>query len=121
MNAFRSFTNASSDFLFVSADGASLDGLVTLTDIELVITGNSPLTTPISALMAAKPVALALDDTALTAANTLREYRLTSIPVIENRVSRRIAGVVRSRRLTAVALQASANANSTVAGSDASR
>ena len=103
--ALVAFAGASSDFLFVSADGVALDGIVTVSDLTLEHSRETPRATPLAKIMSAKPVAVALDDTCVTAANTLRETRLNSLPVVETRTTRKIAGVIRSRRLTALALR----------------
>ncbi|GDY22750.1 hypothetical protein LBMAG56_40970 [Verrucomicrobiota bacterium] len=103
--ALAAFAGATSDFLFISADGATLDGIVTLTDLGQEQTRQTPRTTPLSKFMSDKPVAIALDDTAVTAANTLREYRLTTLPVVDSRSTRRLAGVISTRRLTAIVLR----------------
>ena len=103
--ALAAFAGATSDFLFISADGATLDGIVTLTDLGQEQTRQTPRTTPLSKFMSDKPLAIALDDTAVTAANTLREYRLTTLPVVDSRSTRRLAGVISTRRLTAIVLR----------------
>ena len=51
--------------------------------------------------MTKNPVALAADDTCALAYAALREYRLKSLPVVEGKESRKLAGCIRVRRLLA--------------------
>jgi len=55
--------------------------------------------------MAAHPVALSPDDTALTASVTLRDYRLKTLPIVERTDGRRLVGCIRARRLMAFILK----------------
>ena len=49
--------------------------------------------------MTKNPVALACDDACSAAAATTREYRLKSLPIVESKETRKIAGCLRARRL----------------------
>jgi len=49
--------------------------------------------------MTKNPVALALDDDCAVAATAIREYRLKSLPIVERKDNRKLAGCVRIRRL----------------------
>ena len=59
--------------------------------------------------MAARPIALTPDDSALTASRTLRDYRLKTLPIVERGdergEGRRLVGCIRARRLMAFVLQ----------------
>ena len=55
--------------------------------------------TPASEFMTKDPVALAVDDTCAVAAEALREYRLKSLPIVERKDNRKLAGCLRARRL----------------------
>lgn len=51
--------------------------------------------------MTKNPVAVSLEDDCAVVAAAFREYRLKSLPVVEHKDSRRVAGCVRVRQLMA--------------------
>jgi NADH dehydrogenase len=97
----RAFVEHGNEFFFVSADGKTLDGVVTITDLLRGRSVGSLATTPITEFMTRNPVVLAADDDCAVAAATFREYRLKSLPVVENKTSRKPVGCLRIRRLMA--------------------
>ncbi len=99
------FARHSSDFFFVSPDGVRLDGLVTLTDLIRAQSGGAKPETPLADFMKQDPATLAESDTALVAAAAFREHGYKTLPVVADKVSRRIVGVVRVRKLIARVLQ----------------
>src|ERR1051325_8881422 len=57
--------------------------------------------TPAREFMTKNPVAVAMDDDCALAASSIREYRLKSLPVVEGKDNRKLAGSLRVRRLMA--------------------
>lgn len=99
------FVRHSNEFFYVSRDGQSLEGLVTMTDLlRAHATGLSP-EAPVTEFMVRNPMSLAVDDSCAAAAGVLREYRLKTLPIVEQTGSRRLAGCFRARRLMAYVLK----------------
>jgi NADH dehydrogenase len=97
----HAFIETNNELFFVSADGQTLDGVVTITDLLRGRAAGAAGATPLSEFMTKNPVALAADDNCATAATSFREYRLKSLPVVESKESRRLVGCIRVRRLMA--------------------
>ncbi len=101
----RLFANNESPFFLVSADGQRLDGLVTLTDLLRAQASGIAPETPLSEFMIADPAIITVNDTALIAAATFREHGHKWLPVVEDVTGRRIAGVIRARKMIARIMQ----------------
>jgi NADH dehydrogenase len=101
----RAFVQNSNEFFYVSSDGQTLEGVVTMTDLIRAQSSGATRETPATEFMAKNPIALAADDTCLTAATVLREYRLKSLPIVERKDARRLVGCIRARTLMAYALK----------------
>jgi NADH dehydrogenase len=101
----RAFVEHGQEFFFVSSDGQTLEGVVTITDLLRGQDGQTAGATPVSDLMTKNPVAVAIDDDCTVAAGALREYRLKSLPVVEHKKSRKLAGCLRVRRLMAFVIK----------------
>lgn len=99
------FARNPSDFFFVSPDGARLDGMITLTDLLRAQSNGVMPDTPLADFMKKDPTALAATDSALIAASAFREHGFKTIPVVADKTSRRIVGVVRVRKLIARVLE----------------
>lgn len=99
------FAGTTSEFFYVSGDGARLDGLITLTDLLRAQNSGVSPETPLREFMVKDPVAIAATDTTLIAASAFREHGHKSLPVVADQASRRIVGVVRVRRLIARILE----------------
>jgi NADH dehydrogenase len=97
----HAFVQTTNEFFYVSSDGASLEGVVTITDLLRGRAAGATSTTPVSEFMTKNPVVLAADDNCAVAATSLREYRLKSLPVVERKDNRRLVGCIRVRRLMA--------------------
>jgi NADH dehydrogenase len=97
----RAFVEYGNEFFFVSADGKTLDGVVTITDLLRGRSVSSMASTPITEFMTRNPVVLTVEDNGAVAAATFREYRLKTLPVVEDKTSRKLAGCLRVRRLMA--------------------
>jgi NADH dehydrogenase len=95
-HAFAEYEN---EFFYVSSDGETLDGVLTMTDLFRARDSGAMASTPASQFMSKNPVALAADDNCAVAAEAMREYRLKSIPVVEKKDNRKVVGCVRSRRV----------------------
>ncbi|MGH7968223.1 MAG: CBS domain-containing protein, partial [Limisphaerales bacterium] len=78
---------------------------VTMTDLIRAQGGDGAGTAPIKQVMAANPVVVAKTDTCEVAANAIREYRLKTLPVVEDRDSRKLVGCLRVRRLMAFVMK----------------
>ena len=98
----QAFIEDSQEFFYVSSDGQTLQGVVTMTDLIRAQSTGASGETPVTEFMAKNPVALAADDNCAVAAAALREYRLKSLPVVERKENRRLVGCIRARRLLAL-------------------
>ena len=99
------FVRHSHEFFYVSGDGQSLEGIVTMTDLLRAHASGMPPEARVTQFMAKNPMRLAADDTCATAAGALREYRLKTLPIVERKGSRQLAGCFRARRLMAYVLK----------------
>ena len=99
------FARHPSDFFFVSPDGARLEGMITLTDLLRAQNNGVKPETPLGDFMMKNPTVLAATDSAVVAASAFREHGFKTIPVVADKTSRRIVGVVRVRKLIARVLQ----------------
>jgi NADH:ubiquinone reductase (H+-translocating) len=99
------FARHPSDFFFVSPDGAKLEGMITLTDLMRAQSNGVKPETPLADFMKKDPAVLAATDSALIAASAFREHGFKTLPVVADKQSRRIVGVVRVRKLIARVLE----------------
>jgi len=97
----HAFVENGNEFFYVSSDGQTLEGVLTITDLLRGRANGATDKTPAAELMSKNPVALAADDTCAVAAAAFREYRLKSLPVVEHKDSRKLAGCIKVRRLMA--------------------
>ncbi|HEV2394987.1 MAG TPA: FAD-dependent oxidoreductase [Verrucomicrobiae bacterium] len=100
-DAGHAFVEHPHEFFFVSSDNQTLDGVVTITDLLRCHANNGTPDTPVSEFMTKNPVTIASDDHCAVAGNVIREYRLKTLPVVEHKESRKLAGCLRVRRLMA--------------------
>ncbi|MGH7967839.1 MAG: cyclic nucleotide-binding domain-containing protein, partial [Limisphaerales bacterium] len=104
----QAFVEHGQEFFFVSTDGSTLEGVVTVTDLlRAQTTGENPASV-LAEFMTKEPVAVAVDDDCAVAANAMREYRLKSLPVVEQKDNRKLVGCLRARRLMAFVLKETA-------------
>lgn len=99
------FARHPSDFFFVSPDGTRLDGMITLTDLLRAQSNGIKPATPLADFMKKDPAVLAATDSALVAASAFQEHGFKTLPVVADKISRRIVGVVRVRKLIAKVLE----------------
>lgn len=99
------FARHPSDFFFVSPDGTRLDGMITLTDLLRAQSNGVKPATPLADFMKKDPAVLAATDSALIAASAFQEHGFKTLPVVADKTSRRIVGVVRVRKLIAKVLE----------------
>jgi NADH:quinone reductase (non-electrogenic) len=95
----HAFVSDGAEFFYVASDGQTLEGVVTITDLIRARSTGAALTIPASQFMTPNPVALAMDDNCAVAAAAIREYRLKSLPIVERKDTRKLAGCLRVRRL----------------------
>jgi len=105
IEVMRVFARHNPDFFYVSADGISLDGVITLTDLLKAQGQGLPADAPASSFMSKNPVAIAQTDSAVVAASAFRENGLKYLPVIADQQSRRMVGFIRARKLMASVMQ----------------
>jgi NADH:ubiquinone reductase (H+-translocating) len=105
----RAFVERGAEFFYASTDGATIDGVVTITDLLRGRTGGDnggdgppPL---LGEVMTRNPVVLSAEDDCAVAASVFREHRLKSLPVVESKSSRKLVGCLRVRRLMAYVLK----------------
>jgi len=106
--ASQAFVEHGHEFFYVSADGAKIDGVVTITDLYRAQPGSTNSETPASEFMTKNPVVVAADDDCSVAAAAIREYRLKSLPVVERKDDRKLVGCIRVRRLMGFVMKESA-------------
>jgi len=97
----HAFVENGNEFFYVSSDGQTLEGVLTITDLLRGRANGATDKTPAGELMSKNPVALAADDTCAVAASAFREYRLKSLPVVVHKDGRKLAGCIKVRRLMA--------------------
>jgi NADH dehydrogenase len=115
----QAFVDHRNEFFFVSTDGGTLEGVVTITDLLRAQGAPNNTAFTLADVMTKDPVAIAVDEDCAVAANALREYRLKSLPVVENRNSRKLVGCLRIRRLMAYVLKETAGTAPVAAVRDA--
>jgi NADH dehydrogenase len=101
----RAFVEHGNEFFYVTSDGRILEGILTITDVLRARSTGATDQTPARDFMTANPVAMAVDDNCAVAAASIREYRLKSLPVVERKDNRKLAGCLRVRRLMAYVFQ----------------
>ncbi len=111
----QAFIEHHHEFFFVSSDGETLEGVVTVTDLLRAQSGRDGGPLLLRDFMTKDPVVVAADDSCAVAANAMREYRLKSLPVIERKDSRKLLGCLRARRLMAFLLKETADSGQKVA------
>jgi len=104
----RAFVEHGNEFFYVSGDGQSVDGVVTITDLLRGQAGSDDGTTSVNDFMTRNPVTVAADDDCSIAATVIREYRLKSLPVVDRKDTRKLVGCVRIRRLMAFVMHQTA-------------
>jgi len=97
----HAFVENGNEFFYVSSDGQTLEGVVTITDLLRGRASGATADSPASEFMTRNPVALAADDDCALAGAAIREYRLKSLPVVERKDNRKLVGCIRVRRLMA--------------------
>lgn len=95
----RAVVERGNEFFYVTNEAGRLEGVVTMTDLLRGRSAGSTTNTPVSEFMTRDPVALAADDDCAIAAAAMREYRLKSLPIVDQKGSRRVVGCLRIRRL----------------------
>jgi len=95
----HAFVENGQEFYYVSRDGQTLEGVITMTDLIRGRSAGANFSTSASEFMTKNPIALASDDTCAAAAATIREYRLKSLPIVESKETRKLVGCLRVRRL----------------------
>jgi len=101
------FSEYSNEFFYVASDGVHLEGIVTFTDLTRAFSSGAKMETPLAEFMIKEPIAVSIKDTSLVAVSALRDYRLKSIPVVDERQGGRIAGYISARKMMAYVLRAS--------------
>ena len=104
MEVSEMFVQNGNDLFFVSGDGATLDGIVTMTDLMRAQTAGEDRPLTLSEFMTPQPVSMCTGDFCDAAAATLREHRLKTLPILETG-TRRLVGCIRARRLMAFVLR----------------
>jgi NADH:ubiquinone reductase (H+-translocating) len=101
----RQFVDEAQEFRYVSKDGVSLDGIVTMTDLIRAHAGGLLGDAPVSTFMVRNPVVVSVDDDCLMAETVMLEHQLKWLPVVAGKNDLRIVGSVSLRRLIGHVLQ----------------
>jgi NADH dehydrogenase len=101
----HAFVQHPNEFFFVSSDGKTLEGVVTITDLLRSSAGDGAHAATLAEFMTRNPVTVAAEDSCAAAAGALRECRLKSLPVVEHKDSRTLVGCIRARRLLGFVLK----------------
>jgi NADH:ubiquinone reductase (H+-translocating) len=101
----EAFVKHNQEFFYVSSDGRTLEGVITITDLLRSKGGAASGGEFAAEMMTRNPVTVSSDDPCTVAAGAFREYRLKSLPVVEGRNSRVLVGCLRVRRLLAYVLK----------------
>ena len=101
----RAFVEHGHEFFYVSTDDQMLEGVVTITDLVRGGFNQSDGEPLLKDFMTKEPVVVAADDNCAVAADAIREYRLKSLPVVDQKGSRKVIGCLRIRRLMAYVLK----------------
>jgi NADH dehydrogenase len=97
----HAFIKDGNEFFYVSNDGQTLDGVVTMTDLLRARSSGATGETRLSEFMTCNPVTISVDDSCAIAGAALREYRLKTLPIVEHKGSSKVIGCLRLRRLMA--------------------
>jgi CBS domain-containing protein len=103
-DAARLFARSTSDVLYVSHDGRTLDGLVTLEGLLGAHAKGALPRASIGELMVERPLALPVGESCATLLMTMREHMLISVPIVHDTATRALAGSVTLRGLTSALL-----------------
>jgi NADH:quinone reductase (non-electrogenic) len=101
----EAFIEHGHEFFFISSDGQTLEGVVTITDLLRGSSAQAGRQTAVSEFMTRNPVTVTAEDDCALASTTMREYRLKTLPVVENASTRKLVGCLRTRRLMAFVLK----------------
>jgi CBS domain-containing protein len=101
----QAFVDHGNEFFYVSSDGQTLEGIVTITDLLRGRSMGAREQTKVTDFMTKSPVALAAEDDCALAASAIREYRLKSVPVVDRKDTRKLIGCLRLRRLMAYVMK----------------
>ncbi len=105
----QAFVEHGNEFFFVSSDGQTLDGVVTITDLVRERGKRLGPSSTLGEIMTRNPVTVVPEDDCAVAASAIREYRLKTLPVVDHKDSRKLAGCLRVRRLMAFVLKETAH------------
>jgi NADH dehydrogenase len=97
----QAFVRDGNEFFYVSSDGQTLEGVVTMTDLLRARSSGATAETRLSEFMTRNSVTVSADDSCATAGAALREYRLKTLPIVERKDSHKVIGCLRLRRLMA--------------------
>jgi len=113
----RAFVEHGNEFFYVSSDGQTLEGVVTITDLVRGGFNRRDATPQLKDFMTKEPIVITAQDNCAVAADAIREYRLKSLPVVDQKGSRKLIGCVRIRRLLAFVLREASTENKETAHS----
>ena len=98
-HAVRTFDQHGVEFLCVVNEVGSLQGLITKNELLEAFGLVSTTTTKVRDFMQSDPIMVTPDDTSLQSGDLMSKHNLDWLPVVENRDSRRLIGVLRSKRM----------------------
>ena len=104
-DAVRMFDQQVVEFLCVLDKDARLQGIVTRNELfEAFAQGQSP-PTKVGDFMRVQPIAVTADETSLTVGDLMNKHDLEWLPVVEDKESRRLIGIVRSEKMLSCLMQ----------------
>jgi len=97
--AVRMFDQQGVEFLCVLDEGGRLQGLITKNELFEAFAQGGAAITKVRDFMLVDPMVVTPDDTSLMVGDLMSKHNLDWLPVVENRDSRHLIGVIRSKRM----------------------
>jgi CBS domain-containing protein len=95
----KCFDEHVADFFCVIDHDGRLCGLVTRTDLFRAVDAGARVNTPIFDVMMSTPIVVTMTDSAMMAAETMRDHGFKWLPVVDNHETYILQGFVRAERM----------------------
>jgi NADH dehydrogenase len=98
-DAVRLFDLHAVEFLCVLGGSGRLEGLITRAELFEAFAQGKTASTKVRDIMRANPIVVTPDQTSLAVGDAMNKHDIDWMPVVENRDSRRLIGIIRSERM----------------------